>query len=563
MQKEAERLRCDFCVIGGGMAGICAAVSAARLGLSVVLVHDRNVLGGNASSEVRMWIRGAGLRFPQYAEGGLLEEIALDNMHYNPNLNYSVWDGVLYNKVVSEKNITPLLGATCVGAAEEGGRIKSVRAWQLQSYRLYEIEAAYFADCSGDCVLAEFLPVRTMRGRESKDMYGEPMAPAVADDATMGNTCMLQLRKGTEKPAPPFPFEKDITEQIARRIDAANNNWEKENFWWLEFGGDDDALKNAEKHNRTALAMAFSAYRGIRERAGKNFPWQLDWVGFLAGKRETRRYRGDYVLTANDILRGENFADAIAYGGWTMDVHDPRGLDAEEANAHYAPSAPYAVPYRCIYSADIENLFFAGRNISATHLALSSTRVMGTCAMLGQAAGTACAVAKKYGLTPRAAGAHVDEIRKLLLDNGCYLLHARRRGAFGSSAERRVGREKRIVLGIGEKKVWEFSARRVSHIRLVFDSDFERRYEKDPMLRLFPMLCYNGSRKALRLPPTLVQDFSVRWRTKDGWHGRTVENNFQRLVTIPAGEEADAVEFCATRTHGAKKVYLWSADVLE
>ena len=103
MQKETERLNCDLCVIGGGMAGICAAVSAARLGLTVVLVQDRNVLGGNASSEVRMWIRGAGLRFPNYAEGGLLEEIALDNMYYNPNLNYSVWDGVLYNKVISEK----------------------------------------------------------------------------------------------------------------------------------------------------------------------------------------------------------------------------------------------------------------------------------------------------------------------------------------------------------------------------------------------------------------------------------------------------------------------------
>lgn len=562
MQKEAERLHCDLCVIGGGMAGVCAAVSAARLGLTVILVQDRNVLGGNASSEVRMWIRGAGLRFPKYAEGGLLEELAIDNMYYNPNLNYSVWDGVLYNKVISEKNITLLLGATCVDATCEDGHLKSVRAWQLQSYRLYEIEAAYFADCSGDCILAEFLPVQTMSGREAKGEYGEAMAPDVSDKQTMGNTCMLQLRKGREKVSPPFPFERDISDHIGRRIDVAANNWEQENFWWLEFGGDDHALKKAGEHNKTALAMAFSAYHGIRKKCG-NFPWSLDWVGFLAGKRETRRYRGDYVLTANDILCGSAFDDEIAYGGWTMDVHDPRGFYAEEANVHYAPQAPYAIPYRCIYSADIDNLFFAGRNISATHLALSSTRVMGTCAMLGQAVGTACFVAHKYAATPREAGEHVREIQQLLLENDCFLLRTRRNGVLSSSLERRLTHEKRIVLEKGESRTWEFSKRHVSYIRIVFDSDLERKFQKDSMLKLFPMLAYNGSKKTLRVPPTLVKQFRIRWRAEGGWREQVFENNFQRLVKIPVGEKLDAVEFCGTETHGVKKIYLWSLDIEE
>ncbi len=561
MQKEAERLNCDLCVIGGGMAGICAAVSAARLGLSVILVHDRNVLGGNASSEVRMWIRGAGKLFPGYAEGGILEELALDNMYYNPNLNYSVWDGVLYNKVISEKNITLLLGATCVGAEYDGRRIKSICAWQLQSYRRYEVEATYFADCSGDCVLAEFISIPTMIGRESMGEFGETLAPEMADDRTMGNTCMLQLRKGKSKIEPPFPFEEDISELIGKRIGFSENNWEQENFWWLEFGGDDHALKNASRHNQTALKMAFSAYHSIKGKLGKDFPWSLDWVGFLAGKRETRRYRGDYVLTANDLLAGKNFDDEIAYGGWSMDVHDARGLYAESANKHYFPKSPYAIPYRCIYSSDIGNLFFAGRNISATHLALSSTRVMGTCAMLGQAVGTACAVAKRYGLSPHDAGDRIEEIQQRLLQNDCFLLHTSRKGILSNSTERCIAGGKRIALEKGERRTWEFSKRDISYIRIVFDSDFERKFVKDPMLKLFPMLCYNGSRKTLSVPPTLVRSFVVRWRTDNGWHEKTVGNNFQRLVRIEIGEEADAIEFHGLSTYGAKKIYLWSLDI--
>lgn len=561
MKSQTERLNCDLCVIGGGMAGICAAVSAARSGLKVVLVHDRNVLGGNASSEIRMWIRGAGLKFPKFAEGGILEELALDNMYYNPNLNYSVWDGVLYNKVISEKNVTLLLGATCIGAEQKEGRIVSIRAWQLQSYILYEINAKYFADCSGDCILSEFINVSTMCGREAKNEYNEEYAQETSDALTMGNTCMLQLRKGKEKTAPPFPFEREIGDKIEKRIDILHNDWEKENFWWLEFGGDDDSLKKAEKHNQTAISMAFSAYRSIKNKIGDKFAYSLDWVGFLAGKRETRRYRGDYVLTANDILNGTPFQDEIAYGGWSMDVHDPSGLNAQAANVHYVPEKPYSIPYRCIYSADVENLFFAGRNISVTHLALSSTRVMGTCAMLGQAVGTACAVANKYGLTPREAGARIEEIQQTLLQNDCLLLHTGRKGIISNSVERRLTKERPHWLELGEIESLAFEKRYVTNIRFVFDSDFERKFEKDPMLRLFPMLCYNGSRRKLRVPPTLVKSFQVRWHTAEGWKEKLVENNFQRLVKIPVREEIDGVEFCGTQTHGSKKVRFWSVDI--
>ena len=178
---RTEKAECDLCVIGGGMAGICAAVSAARKGLSVILIQDRNVLGGNASGEIRMWIRGAGAAFPEYKEGGLIEELALDNMYYNPSLNYSLWDAVLYNKVVMEKNIRLLLGTTCIGATCENNKITGVRAWQLASYVTYEIKADYFSDCSGDCILAEFTDAETMQDGKANtiSMKAPPRKPPI------------------------------------------------------------------------------------------------------------------------------------------------------------------------------------------------------------------------------------------------------------------------------------------------------------------------------------------------------------------------------------------------
>lgn len=555
-------LHCDLCIIGGGMSGIAAAVTASRLGLKVVLVQDRNVLGGNASSEIRMWIRGAGLHFPTYREGGIIEELALDNMHYNPNLNYSVWDGVLYNKVVSEKNIKLLLGTTCISAEYQDSRIVSISAWQLQSYNKYEIKAKYFADCSGDCILAEFIPANVMEGRESKNQFDEEPALETADSATMGNTCMLQLRRGKEKNSPSFPFEKDIGDLIDKRINVANKDWKQENFWWLEFGGDEDALRNAEKHNATAISAAFSTYRHIRKKVGDSFDWSLDWVGFLAGKRETRRYVGDYILTANDLLDSVEFDDEIAYGGWSLDVHYPKGLYAKRPNVHYHLKKPYSIPYRCIYSQNIDNLFFAGRNISVTHLALSSTRVMATCAMIGQAVGVACFVANRYKETPRGALKYIAEIQQTLLAHDCLLLNTKRQGVLCQNEERTFSKDNRIKLKKGESWKREFSPCFVNKIRLVFDSDFARKYIKDSTLKYFPTLCYNGSRQKVKEPPTLVKDFTIRYRINGKWQEKNVVGNFQRLVFIDIFETIDAIEFVGNATYGNEKILLYSLDII-
>ena len=433
MKREEEKIiNTEFCVIGGGLAGVCAAISAARRGVKVVLIQDRPVLGGNASGEIRMWIRGASVSFPEYREGGILEELAMDNIFYNPRMNYSEWDGVVYNKVIAEKNITLLLNTSCVGVVEKKGKIESVTAWQLTSYTNYRIMAQYYADCSGDCIVAEFTDARFRKGRESKKEYGESYAPEKADSCTMGNSCLLQARETdriVKYIAPPFAH-KFTEEEFQNRFDINNrSSFKINNFWWIEIGGDGDVIKNAEEYNRELIARAFGVWDYIKNSGRFDADnWELDWVGFLAGKRESRRYVGDYVLNQNDIERAQTFPDEVAYGGWSMDDHNPLGIHTQDLpNIHYPVTAPYPIPYRCLYSANISNLFFAGRNVSVTHMALSSTRVMATCAMMGQAVGTACSLAVRYAISPREVGGHMEELQQSLRDDDCFLLHTPRK----------------------------------------------------------------------------------------------------------------------------------------
>ena len=579
---HCTKIKTQLCVIGGGMSGICVAVAAARRGVKVVLIQDRNVLGGNASEEVRMWIRGAGYLFPEYREGGLIEELALDNIHYNPTMNFSVWEGVLYNKVISEKNITLFLGTSCIGATENDGEIKSIDAWELASYRKYRIYADYFADCSGDSILAEFTDAMIMQGRENVSQYGEDHAQQEPDAKTMGNSCILQLRKvvGEIPLHQPFPFEKElISEFCDKRVDFCKVDNTLHNFWWIELGGDKDALKDAGSINRELIATSFSVYTEyLKKNQNNKQKWVLDWIGFLAGKRETRRYVGDYVLCEQDIQNSQYFEDEIAYGGWSMDDHDPRGLYAESPNINYYFDKPYAIPYRCVYSKNVKNLFFAGRNISVTHMALSSTRVMATCSMIGQAVGEACALAVKYNESPRGVGKYIGELKQNLLQDDCYLLHTERKvsdtlmtsksslkeNSLLRNAERNLnGEDAAIKTKIGERICFEFKEQFLKTIRIVFDSDFLRTKCKDPALKQFPMLCYNsGGQVVAEMPDTLVKDYVIEYRQNGVWHKFEVGGNFQRLRYHELNSKADAIAFTGLSTYGAGEIRFFTIDLI-
>ncbi len=420
---RGDTLRTTVCVVGGGMAGLCAAIASARAGVRTVLVHDRPVLGGNASSEVRMWICGAHGKHNK--ETGILEELQLENLHRNSDGNYFVWDSVLWAHAIYQPNLTLLLNTSVLDADREDGRVTRLRAWQLTSQTRMTVEADYFIDCSGDSILAAATGARNRIGRESREAFGEGIAPTLGDDRTMGNTLLIQVHK-TERPQtftpPEWACRFESPEDLPHRISGVNAH----NFWWLELGGHRDTLSDAEVIRDDLVRAAYGVWDYIKNRAPEREQaanWALHFLGSLPGKRENRRIVGDHLLTQHDIEAGGAFDDVIAFGGWSMDDHHPAGLlfPGEPTIFHPAPS-PYGIPFRCLYSVDTDNLLMAGRNISATHSALSSTRVMATCAVLGQAAGTAAALCARHGVSPRQLHArHLGELQQRLMDDDCWL----------------------------------------------------------------------------------------------------------------------------------------------
>lgn len=567
----------DFCVVGGGMAGLCAAIAAARHGAKVVLMQDRPVLGGNASSEIRMWICGA--RGKNNRETGILEEIILENYYRNPQKNYYIWDSVLYEKVRFEKNITLLLNCTCTSLEMDGNRIKSVKGWQMTTQTWHTVEAKIFADCSGDSILAPLSGAEFRIGRESRDEFNESIAPVEADNKTMGMSCLIQARE-TPYPQPfipptwayDYPNEDDIPHELR------NHDVRKTNFWWIELGGDQDSIHDTEAIRDELLKIAFGVWDHIKNHGDHGAEnWVLEWIGFLPGKRESRRYIGDYILTQNDILSEGRFDDIVAYGGWPMDDHHPAGFryPGPPTTFHPAPS-PFGIPYRCLYSRNIENLMFAGRNISATHAALSATRVMGTCAIMGQAVGTAAAIAIRDGLTPR--GVYQQKIRELqqtLMEDDCYLpWHKRNIPELTKKAkltasegdpeplrngiDRPVDNEDNGWIGnIGAWVQYEFDKpERIQELRFVFDSDLNRSVPNMPCN-------YPLNDEPFRVPSTLVKKFSIEIQNESGdWCTiKRIENNYQRLVRLRIDVRTKAVRFIPEATWGADKVHVFAWDV--
>ncbi|TVR64803.1 MAG: FAD-dependent oxidoreductase [Spirochaetaceae bacterium] len=412
----------DICVVGGGMSGVCAAIAAARAGSSVALLQDRPVLGGNASEEIRMWICGAfgaNLR-----ETGIIEEIELENIFRNPHKNYAQWNALLHDVVTREPGIELLLNASVLDATMQGTTIETVTAWQLTTQNFHTVRATLFIDCSGDSILAPITGAEHRWGREAQEEFGESHAAEKADGQTMGMSCLIQLRETSE----PQPFVPPSFAHRYERDDIGPGrdlDIHRTNFWWLESGGRGNTIADTEVVRDDLLAVATGVWDFIKRHAdefdARN--WTLDWMGFLPGKRESRRYVGDHIITQSDVEAGGPFPDVIAYAGWSMDNHPPGGFyePGEPTVFHPAPS-PWGIPYRSIYSRSIDNLLFAGRNISATHIALSSSRVMRTCALIGQAAGTAAAIAIRYRTNPRGVyQSHLGELQHELMRADSYL----------------------------------------------------------------------------------------------------------------------------------------------
>ncbi len=573
----------DVAVIGGGISGICAAIAAAREGAGVALVQDRPVLGGNASSEIRMHIVGAS-RHGQRAdlrETGIIDEILLENKYRNPEYSYGIFDIILWEKVKAEKNIELFLNTYVYSVNKLGNRIASVNARQITTEKEFVIESDMFIDCTGDGSVSCLAGAEIMFGRESRDTFGEPNAPAVSDTVTMGNSIQFQSVDAGH----PVPFERP---QWA--YDYSNAAWAKKQqwlditagFWWVEIGGTEwNCISDAELTRDEMLKIIFGIWDYLKNHSEKKHElrnYYLDWIGFLPGKRESRRVRGDYVLNENDVLANRVFDDAIAYGGWHLDAHRPEGFYAlindkpwnSDRAVHF--DGIYTIPYRCIYAKGIENLFLGGRVISASHRAFSSTRVMGTCAVVSEAAGVAAAMAVKKRISPKDVICHIGELQQTLMRNGCYIPAfknedaddmARDAKAYASSdscgydaknvingISRPVGKESNMWQGerLGAHISLRFGEEKpVSSIHITFDAGLSREISQS-----ISQWCKD--RQSAGVPDTIVKAYTLSYfRGGEKVAEVSVENNHQGRNRIQKNVLCDEIRVKVNETHGYEK----------
>lgn len=407
-----HKLSTQILVAGGGLAGVSAALAAARNGARVILCQDRPVLGGNASSEIRMHVCGAdgeGYRGSELAsevrEGGIIEELRLENAVRNPQLSQCMFDLILYEKCRAEENLTLMLNTTLTGVRMEGSRITSALARRESTEEHFEIAAELFIDCTGDGRLGAEAGARYVTGREGAEEFGESRAVAERDRKRLGSSLLFMTRDmGRPMPFIPPPWIRRFTEDDLKLRNHQRWNY---GYWWVEFGGLCDTIKDNEAIRDELLAIMLGVWDHIKNSGNhpESAHWALDWFGFVPGKRESRRFIGHHTLTQRDLEEATHFDDAIAYGGWSMDTHPPEGIDARDRPPCAQPYSEnvYEIPLASCVSGNVENLMFAGRNISVTHIAFSSTRVMATCSAIGEGVGTFAAVALGQAATAHAA----------------------------------------------------------------------------------------------------------------------------------------------------------------
>ena len=552
-------LEADVLVAGGGLAGVCAAIAAARHGARVVLVQDRSRLGGNSSSEVKMHVVGANQHNgrPGWRESGLIEELRLADAANNHQRCWELWDLQLYDKVVSEPNITLLLETAIYAATVKDGHITEAMARCDKSEHLYRIRAGIYCDCTGDSRLGLESGAEMRTGREGRAEFGESLAPDTPENRTLGSSILFTSRLYHN----PMPFtapawaRKITKEQLRKR---PITSWEY-GYWWIEWGGDKEVIADNELIRFELLAIVMGVWDYIKNSG--DFPdskhWAMDWVGMMPGKRGSRRMVGDYMLKQSDLMQSR-FPDAVAIGGWPMDGHPPEGFDRPDLppNTTLHPPEVYDIPLRSLYSRNVSNLMMAGRNISASYVAFTSARVMATCAVIGQAVGTAAAQCVETRVQPRELArdsAQVAKLRQKLLRDDQTIkgltnqdpLDLARTARITASAEAGSAKAALITDGhlrdipdkkgdpaevhhwaapVGEgRPAWvELSwdkPQRIREVQITFDSGFKRQ------LTLSSQESQNVN--LLRAPqPETVKDYSI---TAGEQTLAAVRGNFQRL----------------------------------
>jgi hypothetical protein len=609
-QNPAVKLTYDVVIVGGGMSGLIAAIASARQGAKTALVQDRSVFGGNASSETRMHVSGASCHWGKRdaAETGILMELQLENKYLNDSYNYSVWDGVLWSAAKDAKNLDLYMNTTMDRVLSDGHEIQSVECYQMNTEKRFSLQGKIYLDCTGHGTLGYFAGAEYMIGREASHEFSEKDAPAARDGETMGNTiyfCARDTGRPVKFVRPPWAYNFDESDFVHRYhgdivvyhnasdvvvlkpgedyADHADQLVEKydvqSGYWWIELGGDwDDIIAQAEDIRYELYKCVYGVWDHIKnggDHGADNY--ELVWVGTLPGTRESRRLVGSYVLTENDILENRVFPDAVAYGGWPMDEHTAGGFRAKGEIPSKVRSFDglYSIPYGCYCSKNIGNLMMAGRDISATKLAMGSTRVMGTCAVGGEAAGAAAGMAALKGLTPEEFGKrYIGELRQQLLKNDCFIPGCKnedpddlaRRAVVSASSERPGFEAKNVLSGVtrrvgdasnlwrslglspeGEVLTLQWDQPVALHqVRLALDPDLSEE-------RCISVSKAFIDKEPLGVAKELVKDYELR-----AWRGGTQvlrlreSDNRQRLKVhdLPAAVECDRLELRVLSTNG-------------
>ena len=413
----SRTVKADFVVCGGGIAGTCAAISAARLGLKVALVQDRPMLGGANSSEVRVHLGGTMDLGPYPRLGDVVAEIGpAKGGNAQPAERYE--DQRKLDAVSAEKNISLFLNTRIVAAKKDGDRIASVTGRDVVTGALTVFDAPLFADCTGDANVGFLAGADFRMGRESRAETGEDMAPEKADKMTMGASVQWYTKDAGKSVAfPAEPWMIAFNEQNCEH--GLRGDWD-----W-ETGMMRDQINEFERIRDYGMLVVYSNWSFLKNKSAKRAKYanrEFAWVAYVAGKRESRRLMGDHILKQQDIFDFVPYPDGTCCTTWAIDLHYPiprntKHYDGEPFrsicthNKHYA----YPIPYRCLYSRNVSNLFMAGRNISVTHVALGTTRVMRTTGMMGEVVGMAARVCKDHGCLPRGVyESHLDDLKALM-----------------------------------------------------------------------------------------------------------------------------------------------------
>ena len=607
-QKDAEF---DVVVVGGGLSGMCAAIACARMGVKTAIVQNRSVFGGNASSEIRMHILGANCHQSKdnLRETGIIEEILLANKSRNPYASFPVFDSISWEKVRFQENLTSFLNTNMDDVIMDGSTVKGIVCHQNSTETRWTIYGKIFVDATGHGTLGVMAGGAYRIGSESRHEFQEPNAPEEANTDTMGNSMMFVATDRGE----PVPFrrpewaysfteehlqyrphlEKIIAHADGGEIvdpDADKNQLPgfsnpDSGYWWIELGGDnDDIIAEGEQIRDELVKSVYGVWDHIKNvgNHGDIQNYDLDWVGMVPGYRESRRLEGDYILTENDIRANRIFHDAVAYGGWPMDIHVRGGLKDWDQYPSVILNFEgcYTIPYGCYISKNVDNLMMAGRDISTSKMAFSSTRVMATCAVGGQAVGTAAAIAIEKNCSVREVGQyHIRQLQQQLLKDDCYIPGLRNEdekdlartatvsasgngGNVINGISRSVGADSNcwesapLVLGSQSLTLTLDSVHSVNQLRLTFDSNLSR--ENMPSI-----VKIVRQRQVKGLPHELVKDYTLTLLRKGEsvWQ-RDVSDNCRRLCVhdVP-NVECDAVCITVHSTYGHETARIFEVRV--